>query len=147
MVAKVFAFGCCALIVATLSVVSPSLAQEADQPVVAPPTSAASPLSDQERENGPAEVSTHSELVDSVNSMDRVLRGQPDPSEVVRQRLIAVGLIVGMVLALLGTLFGYLRMDHATRGFHSGRLQMMALGVVGLILIAGYFLWTQLLFK
>ncbi|MDG1874322.1 MAG: hypothetical protein P8J27_10455, partial [Mariniblastus sp.] len=82
-----------------------------------------------------------------ASSTERELGGSANESQDLRGRLIAVGFGMGLMLALLGTLFGYLRLDHATRGFHSGRLQMSAIGVVALILLAGYFLWTQLLFK
>jgi hypothetical protein len=46
-------------------------------------------------------------------------------------RLTQTGLISGSVLLLIGTVFGYFRLDHATRGYYTGRLQMMtAAGVV-----------------
>ena len=63
-----------------------------------------------------------------------------------RNRLVAAGFFGAIFLALLGVLFAYLRLDHASRGFHSGRLQMIALAVIGLIGLIGYLLWTQFLF-
>jgi hypothetical protein len=49
----------------------------------------------------------------------------------------------GIVLGLLGTLFGYLKLDTATRGYYSGRLKlatgamMAAITTLGILLAAG----------
>ena len=64
-----------------------------------------------------------------------------------RNRLISYVFFGGLMLLFLGLLFGYLRLNHATRGFHSGRLQLAALVLSGLVLLVGYLLWTQVLFK
>lgn len=64
-----------------------------------------------------------------------------------RNRLISYAFFGGLTLVFLSVLFGYLRLDHATRGFHSGRLQLAALILLGIVLLVGYLLWTQVLFK
>jgi hypothetical protein len=50
-------------------------------------------------------------------------------------RLSQVGLFGGAGLLLLASIFGYFRMDNATRGYYTGRLQFMTaaaiLGIVG----------------
>ena len=45
-------------------------------------------------------------------------------------RLGQTGLGAGVVLALLGTLFGYFRFDTATRGYYTGRLQFAAVAAI-----------------
>lgn len=52
-------------------------------------------------------------------------------------RLGQVGLGVGATLALLSTFFGYLRMDTATRGYYTGRLQFAAAATILAIVAAG----------
>lgn len=54
-------------------------------------------------------------------------------------RLLQMGLLVGGVLGLLGTVFGYFRVDNATRGFYTGRLQAMAAVAILALLGAGLF--------
>jgi hypothetical protein len=49
------------------------------------------------------------------------------------KRLWSLAGVVGLVLAFLGTIFGYLKMDTATRGYYSGRLKFAA-GVVTILL-------------
>jgi hypothetical protein len=44
----------------------------------------------------------------------------------VARRLKYTGTGAGLVLGLLGTMFGYLRLDTATRGYYSGRLRLAA---------------------
>lgn len=61
----------------------------------------------------------------------------------VQRRLLWVGIMGGGLLALLGVLFAYLRLERASRGFHSGRLQMYALSAAALILLACYGLARQ----
>ena len=45
-----------------------------------------------------------------------------------------VGIGAGWVMALLGTIFGYLKLDTLTRGYYTRRLQLVA-GAVILTLI------------
>jgi hypothetical protein len=51
-------------------------------------------------------------------------------------RLAETGLISGGVLLLLATVFGYFRIDNATRGYYTGRLQFMAATMI-LAIVAG----------
>jgi hypothetical protein len=44
----------------------------------------------------------------------------------IQERLAMTGAASGLVLLLLGTTFGYLKLDTATRGFYSGRLKLAA---------------------
>jgi hypothetical protein len=50
---------------------------------------------------------------------------------VVQHRVGAFGLGGGLLLALLGTLYGYLKLDTATKGYYTGRLRLAA-GLTGL---------------
>jgi hypothetical protein len=45
-------------------------------------------------------------------------------------RLLQTGLGSGIVLLLVTTLFGYFRLDTATKGYYTGRLQFMAAGAI-----------------
>ena len=59
----------------------------------------------------------------------------------IKQRLLTVVLIGGVLLLLLTFAYGYLRLELTTRGFYSGRLQI-ASGIASLATITGaYFLW------
>lgn len=51
-------------------------------------------------------------------------------------RLGQVGLLFAAVLSMIGTAFGFFRVDNATRGYYTGRLQIVA-GVAMLILVVG----------
>lgn len=55
-------------------------------------------------------------------------------------RLGLAGLGAGLVLALLGTIFGYLKIDTATRGYYTRRLQFLAAAAILTTLAAGLFL-------
>lgn len=57
--------------------------------------------------------------------------------EVAKGRLLQTGLVGGAVLALLGVLFAYFRLDTATRGFYTGRLQFLAVGAILALAAAG----------
>jgi hypothetical protein len=43
---------------------------------------------------------------------------------------------VGLLLAFVGTVFGYLKLDTATRGYYSGRLRFVA-GLALLAIVGG----------
>ncbi len=100
----------------------------------------------------------------SKNDIGDASKGSQGPTEIVRgdldqgelgksgrseleNRLLGLGLIGGGILVLLGLLFSYLRLDHATRGFYGGRLQLVAAIAALIVLAACYFLWSQVLFK
>lgn len=51
-------------------------------------------------------------------------------------RLLETGLGASVVLLLLGTLFGYLKLDTATRGYYTGRLQFGAAAVILAVIAA-----------
>ena len=51
-------------------------------------------------------------------------------------RLFQVGLFAGGALLLLSSVFGYFRLDNATRGYYTGRLQFMTAAAI-LAIIAG----------
>ena len=63
---------------------------------------------------------------------------------VVSRRLAFTGIYSGLALACLGAMFGYLRLDTATRGYYSGRLK----AATGAFLLAaaatGALVWQQL---
>lgn len=52
-------------------------------------------------------------------------------------RLAQTGLVSGGVLLLLATVFGYFRLDNATRGYYTGRLQFMAAAAILAIVASG----------
>ena len=55
-------------------------------------------------------------------------------------RLMQTGLGAGVVLALLGSMFGYFRFDTATRGYYTGRLQFAAAAAILVIAAVGVLL-------
>ena len=59
-----------------------------------------------------------------------------------RQRVVSTGIVGGGLLCFLGVIFGYLRLNHATRGFYSRRLQMGAASVTILITLICYGLFA-----
>ena len=52
-------------------------------------------------------------------------------------RLAETGLVTGGVLLLIATVFGYFRLDNATRGYYTGRLQFMAAAAILTIVATG----------
>ncbi len=61
-------------------------------------------------------------------------------------RVMQTGLVAAGVLLLIGSVFGYFRLDNATRGYYSSRLQFMTaaaiLAVVGAgVIAARYITW------
>jgi hypothetical protein len=52
-------------------------------------------------------------------------------------RLAETGIVSGGVLLLLATVFGYFRLDNATRGYYTGRLQFMAAAAILTIVVGG----------
>ena len=65
-----------------------------------------------------------------------------DLDVVLRNRLVLTTVALAVVIACLAILYTYLRLEHATRGFYSGRLQTGA-GLLGLIvLVVAYFTWA-----
>jgi hypothetical protein len=87
----------------------------------------------------------HSDSVGPMNQIHALLSFDDDAradfrrrwrEAIVTNRLWYAGSGAGLVLALLGTLYGYLRLDHKTGGAHKGRLQLAAT-LVALVATAG----------
>ena len=68
---------------------------------------------------------------DTVNSGGKV---EGKMRKLIRDRILGLAVVFTGLLLLLGLSFIYLRLDHATRGFHSGRLQLLAV-FLGLIIV------------
>ncbi|MGE0759821.1 MAG: hypothetical protein AB7O38_22595 [Pirellulaceae bacterium] len=47
-----------------------------------------------------------------------------------RSRLVQTGLSAGAILLLLGTLFSYFKLDTATKGYYTRRLQFVTAGTI-----------------
>lgn len=60
-------------------------------------------------------------------------------------RLRGLGLGFGAVLCLLAVVFGYFRLDTATRGYYTGRLQFLATAAILGVIVAGAVLASRLL--
>jgi hypothetical protein len=56
---------------------------------------------------------------------------------VTTSRVTNTGLVAGGVLALLGVIFSFFRLDTATRGFYTGRLQFAAAAAILTLVVAG----------
>lgn len=62
-----------------------------------------------------------------------------------KRRLVSVAVLGGVVLLLLAVVYGYFRLELTTRGFYSGRLQVLS-GIASLAVVtAAYFLWRWLI--
>lgn len=60
-------------------------------------------------------------------------------------RLTGTVLAVGFILALLGVIFGYFRLDTATRGYYTGRLKLASAVVILTLIVAGVLLAKHIL--
>lgn len=70
--------------------------------------------------------------------------GSGGAEQALANRLVAVGILMGVVVAIVAVIYGYLKLELITRGFYSGRLQFAAT-VVSLLIAAGaYFLWLAI---
>ncbi len=54
-----------------------------------------------------------------------------------KRRVLFAGLIGGSVLALLGVVLSYFRLDSATRGFYTGRLQFVSIAAILTLIAVG----------
>ena len=71
---------------------------------------------------------THALMVVDADFGERVLALWKEKKA--SNRLLQTGLGSGVVLLLLGSLFGYFRLDTATRGYYTGRLQFATAGAI-----------------
>ena len=62
-------------------------------------------------------------------------------------RELFTGTIICTLLGLLFVLFAFLKINHATRGFHGGRLQTLAIIAAGVWLVLGYAFYATWLLK
>lgn len=94
-------------------------------------------LADRWLETHPAEEHSFGEPMYTLHVLIQVDRATRDDlqaryeASVVEYRIGAIGLGGGLLLALLGTLYGYLKLDTATQGYYTGRLRLAA-GLTGL---------------
>lgn len=80
----------------------------------------------------------HALIEFSPGFQDRI-RSQWDEVKA-KSRLAQLGLIAGAAILLLGTVFSYFRVDTATRGYYTGRLQFLSAAAILAIVGAGVFL-------
>jgi hypothetical protein len=59
-------------------------------------------------------------------------------------RLAQVGLFFASALGMVATAFGFFRVDNATRGYYTGRLQLVAGGAILAMIIVGIFVARQI---
>jgi hypothetical protein len=80
--------------------------------------------------------------VHALLEFDQALRGELDAKWArfrATSRLWQGGLFAGAVLFLLGTVYSYFRLDNATRGYYTGRLQFLsAAAILALVAIGVY---------
>lgn len=75
-------------------------------------------------------------LVEFDKGFDDELRGSW-AGQIAESRLLQMGLVAGGALLLLGSVFGYFRLDNATRGYYTGRLQFMTAAAILAIVALG----------
>lgn len=66
---------------------------------------------------------------------------QVEPRPRLSNRLLLTGTLVVVLLGQLSVLFGYLKINHATRGFYGGRLQSFSAVASVVVIAAGYFFY------
>lgn len=99
-------------------------------------------LADRWLETHPAAEHSFSEPMYSLHVLTQVDKATRDDlharfeAAVVDHRVGMMGLGGGLLLALLGTLYGYLKLDTLTQGYYTGRLRLAA-GLTGLSAAAG----------
>lgn len=94
-------------------------------------------LADRWLETHPAAEHSFGEPMYTLHVLIQVDRATRDDlqaryeASIVEHRVGVIGLGGGLLLALLGTLYGYLKLDTATQGYYTGRLRLAA-GLTGL---------------
>jgi hypothetical protein len=81
------------------------------------------------------------QVANGVNSDDEA---ELETRQILRDRIVGFAIIFLGLLLLLGLSFIYLRLDHATRGFHAGRLQLLAAFLGLTVLGICFFFWNQM---
>jgi hypothetical protein len=81
------------------------------------------------------------------SNLDEVVR-VIDASDLVHEeylgnRLLLTSTLLGILLGQLSVLYGYLKINHATRGFYSGRMQSIAAVTSITVLAIGYFFYVS----
>jgi len=71
------------------------------------------------------------------------LPSQTAPRTTLSNRLLLTGTLVVVLLGQLSVLFGYLKINHATRGFYSGRLQSFAVFASVAVFVTGYLFYVS----
>ena len=71
--------------------------------------------------------------------------GNSDREERLQKRLLTVVVVGGVILLLLTVVYGYFRLELITRGFYSGRLQVLSVVASLIVVTAAYFLWRWLI--
>lgn len=74
--------------------------------------------------------------VEPSATVQNVTVANPLSESALANRLLLTGTTTVTMLLWMATFYGYLRVDHATRGFYSGRLQTLAI-VIGLTVLLG----------
>lgn len=131
-----------------LVVVGQSCGQTAEQPLASESAGLQHDENDPSTANDAGDAyAMDPDFVKALNSLDESLKFKPENPAKIQFRVRLAGLVGGMLLGLLAVVFGYLKLNHLTRGFYSGKLQSIAVAVAVLILVLGYFLWTKVLFQ
>lgn len=79
-----------------------------------------------------------------LERQDAISSAEPTHAQAkLSNRLLLTSALVGILLGQLSVLFGYLKINHATRGFYSGRLQSIAAVASMVVFAAGYIFYTS----
>jgi len=99
-------------------------------------------------ENLYEDVATYSDPVNDMHESFALLEFTPGFREELEhgwskvrstQRILELGLFAGAALLLLASVFGYFRLDNATRGYYTGRLQFVTAAAILAVIGAGVF--------
>jgi hypothetical protein len=75
---------------------------------------------------------------------ESAVAGPSVSEQALSNRLVAVGILMGVVVAMVAVIYGYLKLELITRGFYSGRLQVAATVLSLVIAVGAYFLWIAI---
>ena len=89
--------------------------------------------------NGDSKNEAPATLIEPIDGERKLAQqAQSGPRTKLSNRLLLTGTLVVVLLGQLSVLFGYLKINHATRGFYGGRLQSFSAVASVAVLIAGY---------